>query len=193
MPMKGISRQTSQKILILAAVVSVVGHLLMLSIAGLIGPGDDSTELPTFTVELRESVEQPETAEPQQRHRQPAPAEDENAASPQTPQEEVIDLGNRDGKYVPYVKKIKEKIDKLWAYPKQAYERRETGVVVLSFSINRNGRLDKKGIVESSGFAALDQSALDVVSAAAPFYSFPADMKLSRLHIVATFKYRIDE
>ena len=190
--MKGISRQTSQKILILAAVVSAVGHLLMLSMAGLIGPGDDSIGLPAFTVELRESVEQPENAE-QQHHRQPAPAADENAASPQTPQEEIIDLGNRDGKYVPYVKKIKEKIDKLWAYPKQAYERREAGVVVLTFSINRNGRLHKKGIVESSGFAVLDQSAMDVVSAAAPFYSFPPDMKLSRLHIIATFKYRIDE
>ena len=190
--MKGLSRQTSQKILIMAAVVSVGGHLLMLSMAGLIGPGNASIGLPTFTVELREAVEQVEQPENDEQQ-QPAPASNENAVSPQAAQEEIIDLGNRDGKYVPYVKKIKQKIDKLWAYPKQAYERRETGIVVLSFSINRNGRLDKKEIVESSGFAALDQSALDVVGAAAPFYSFPADMKLSRLHIVATFKYRIDD
>jgi TonB family protein len=191
--MKGLSRQTSQKILILAAVVSVGGHLLMLSIAGLIGPGHDSIGLPTFTVELRESSERPENAEPLQAHQQPATTTNENTAYPQASREEVVDLGNRDGQYVPYVKKIKEKIDKLWAYPKQAYDRRETGIVVLSFSIRSNGRLEKKGILESSGFAALDRSALDVVSAAAPFSSFPADMKLARLHIVATFKYRIDE
>ena len=106
--MKGISRRTSQKILLLAAVVSAAGHLLMLSIAGLIGPGDDTIGSPTFTVELRESAEQLERTE-QQRHQQPTPTANENTASPQTDQEEIIDLGNRDGKYVPYVMKIKEK------------------------------------------------------------------------------------
>lgn len=189
--MKGILRPTSQKILIMAAVASVTGHLLMLSMAGLIIPGTDPLRSTVFTVELRESQEQPEDVEPQPDNQPPI------ASNPvvhrQTLREETIDLGNRNSRYVPYLMKTREKINRMWVYPKQAYEHRETGIVIVRFSINRNGRLHQSRIEESSGVAVLDQGALGVIRAAAPFHPFTADMQLSRLHIIATFKYRLDD
>ncbi|MFH1080516.1 MAG: energy transducer TonB [Pseudomonadota bacterium] len=189
--MKGIFRLTSQRLLIIAAVASVTGHLLMLSMAGLIIPGTDPLQSTVFTVELRESHEQPEDAEPQQDSQQPMASDP--VARRQIFREETVDLGNRDSRYIPYLMKTREKINKLWVYPRQAYEHRETGSVIVRFSINRNGRLHQSRIEESSGFAALDQDALGVIHAAAPFYPFTADMDISRLHIIATFKYRLDD
>jgi TonB family protein len=189
--MKGIFRLTSQKILMMAAVASIAGHLLMLCMAGLIIPGTDPMRSTVFTVELRTSPEQPEDAETQQDDQQPM------ASNPvprrQILREETVDLGNRDSRYVPYLMKTREKINRLWVYPKQAYEQRETGIVIVRFSINRNGRLHQSSVEESSGIAALDQGAMGVIRAAAPFHPFTADMKLSRLHIIATFKYRLDD
>jgi protein TonB len=189
--MKGTFRLTSQKILIMAAIASVTGHLLMLSMAGLIIPGTDLLRSTVFTVELRESHEQPEDAEPQQDGQQPMASDP--VARRQAFREETVDLGNRDSRYIPYLMKTREKINRLWAYPRQAYEHRETGIVIVRFSIDRNGRLHQSMIEESSGVAALDQGVLDVIRAAAPFYPFTADMELSRLNIIATFKYRPDD
>jgi TonB family protein len=189
--MKGIFRRTSHKILIMAAVASVTGHLLMLSMAGLIIPGTDPLRSTVFMVELRESHEQPEDAEQQQDGQQPLA--NDPAARIQVFREETVDLGNRDSRYIPYLMKTREKINRLWVYPRQAHEHRETGIVIVRFSINRNGRLHQSLIEESSGVAALDQGALDVIRAAAPFHPFTADMEISRLHIISTFKYRLDD
>ncbi len=189
--MKGIFRLTSQKILIMAAVASVTGHLLMLSMAGLIIPGADSLRSTVLTVELRESPEQPEDEASQQENRQQAASDP--VARGQIFREETVALGNRDSRYMPYLMKTREKINRLWVYPRQAYEHRETGIVIVRFSINRNGRLHQSRIEESSGVAALDQGALGVIHAAAPFHPFTPDMKISRLHIISTFKYRLDD
>jgi TonB family protein len=189
--MKGIFRLTSQKILMMAAVASIAGHLLMLCMAGLIIPGTDPMKSTVFTVELRESPEQPENAEPQQDSQQPMASAP--VARRQVFREETVDLGNRDSRYIPYLMKTREKINELWVYPRPAYEHRETGIVIVRFSINRNGRLHQSSVEESSGIVALDQGALGVIRAAAPFHPFTADMKLSRLHIIATFKYRLDD
>ena len=191
MTMIGIFRLTSQKILFFAALVSVCGHLLMISMAGLIIPGADPLQSKVFTVELRKSHEPPEDAEPQQDR--PQPAANNPATHRQVFREETVDLGNRDSRFIPYLVKTREKINRLWVYPKQAYEHREAGIVIVRFSINRNGRLHQIRIEESSGVAALDQGALNVIRAAAPFHPFTRDMKLSRLHIIATFKYRLDD
>ena len=186
-PMSTRFRQTSQKVLLLAAVASVVGHLLMLSLAGLIIPGAGPAASTALVVELRESPEGPPDDELQSPRLQPA-----QSAGTQRDREETVDLGNRDSRYMPYLMKTKKKIDSLWAFPAQAHEP-QPGVVVVRFTINRNGILHESGIEVSSGVAALDYSALSVIRAAAPFHPFTDDMKFSRLHIIATFKYRVED
>jgi TonB family protein len=181
-------RQTSQKILLLAAAASLIGHLLMLSLTGLIIPGAGPDVSAALVVDLRES---PEKHDDEGSQPQPAAGSENEAAHRH--RDETVDLGNRDSRYLSYLVQTKKKIDTLWTSPAQAHEQHEPGIVVVRFTIDRNGRLHQSGIEKSSGVAALDHSALDVIRTAAPFYPFPADMKLARLHIIATFKYRMED
>ena len=61
------------------------------------------------------------------------------------------------------------------------------------FTIDADGKLDRFHVTSSSGSAVLDEGALSVVLSAAPFAPLPAAFHLSRLHITASFRYRIEE
>ena len=191
--MEGISHRTSQRILILAVVVSLVGHLVMLMVTGLMIADIENEGLPVLTVELKELIKISENNHPEKNEAKPVPPPEEETATTQTLLEDTVDLSDRDSKYIPYLKKLKKKISDLWGYPRQAYERKEEGDVVVKFSVNRNGVLEQALVLTSSGSGFLDQGALEVIDAAAPYDPFPGNLKLSKLHIIATFKYRLDQ
>ena len=191
--MKGISHRTLQKTLILAVVVSLVGHLVMLMVTGLMIADIENEGSPVLTVELKDLIEISENNHPEKSEAKPVPPPEEETATTQTLLEDTVDLSDRDSKYIPYLKKLKKKISDLWGYPRQAYERKEEGDVVVKFSVNRNGRLEQALVLTSSGSGFLDQGALEVIDAAAPYDPFPGNLNLSKLHIIATFKYRLDQ
>ena len=56
-------------------------------------------------------------------------------------------------------------------YPSSA--RGASGVVVVRFELNRTGALIGSAVTKSSGNAALDQAALDLLRRASPFPPFP--------------------
>jgi TonB family protein len=187
------SPRTPQKILMLAIVISLVGHLVMLVITGLMIPEARKDLSPVLTVELKEQTERHENNPPEKNQNRPAPSPNEEKTNAQPLPEDTVDLGDRDSKYIPYLKKLREKIIALWGYPRQAYERKEEGDVVVKFSLNRNGGLEQALVVTSSGSGFLDLGALEVIDAAAPYEPFPQEVNLSKLHIIATFKYRMDK
>jgi TonB family protein len=191
--MEGISHRTSKRILILAVVVSLVSHLVMLMVTGLMIADIEDEGSPVLTVELKDLIEISENNHPEKSEAKPVPPPEEETATTQTLLEDTVDLSDRDSKYIPYLKKLKKKISDLWGYPRQAYERKEEGDVVVKFSVNRNGRLEQALVLTSSGSGFLDQGALEVIDAAAPYDPFPGNLKLSKLHIIATFKYRLDQ
>jgi protein TonB len=59
-------------------------------------------------------------------------------------------------------------------YPPGAQSRRQQGVVQLSFSLDRQGRVVESRVVRSSGVAALDEEAVALVRRAQPFPAWPA-------------------
>ena len=191
--MEGISHRTSKRILILAVVVSLVSHLVMLMVTGLMIADIENEGSPVLTVELKDLIEISENNHPEKSEAKPVPPPEEETATTQTLLEDTVDLSDRDSKYIPYLKTLKKKISDLWGYPRQAYERKEEGDVVVKFSVNRNGRLEQALVLTSSGSGFLDQGALEVIDAAAPYDPFPGNLKLSKLHIIATFKYRLDQ
>jgi protein TonB len=107
--------------------------------------------------------------------------------------EETIDLGSLDIKYVTYLAKIKSKILQIWKYPTKAYEKNEEGNVVVKMSVDADGILVGATLMSSSGYAELDDGAMSVVRAAAPFEPLPGIYDLSRLNIVASFHYKITD
>jgi periplasmic protein TonB len=95
--------------------------------------------------------------------------------------------------YRNYLLQVRRKIEHLWGYPQQAIEAQEEGNAVIRFTIDANGGLSGYHVMTTSGSAVLDQGAIAVVKAAAPYAPLPAEFNLSRLHITATFSYRMGE
>ena len=192
--MEEITHRASQKILVLAVVLSLAGHLVMLAVTGLMVPDAANDRTPSLSVELRDldDVMGDRRPESEPGEAGPVPEGRREGAAAQTRLEDTVDLGDSNSPYIPYLKKLKKKIAALWGYPRQAYERREEGDVVVRFSVNRNGGLEESLVVTSSGAAFLALGALEVIDAAAPYDPFPGEMNLLRLHVVATFKYRME-
>ena len=68
-------------------------------------------------------------------------------------------------------------------YPSSAEARREQGVVTLSFSVDRNGRVLSRSIARSSGHASLDQEVLAMIQRAQPLPPFPPAMTQPVVHL----------
>ncbi|PKN06268.1 MAG: hypothetical protein CVU72_05355, partial [Deltaproteobacteria bacterium HGW-Deltaproteobacteria-7] len=112
---------------------------------------------------------------------------------PESGREDTVDIGSSDVKYAAYLAGVKRKILRLWTYPVAAYKKNEEGVVVVRISVDANGALARAMLMTSSGFVTLDASTLDVIRAAAPFQPLPGHYELSRLHIIASFSYRMKD
>lgn len=61
-------------------------------------------------------------------------------------------------------------------YPAEAELRREQGIPLVSFSVDRSGRLLTSRLARASGYAALDREALAILKRAQPFPPPPADL-----------------
>ena len=76
-------------------------------------------------------------------------------------------------------------------YPAQARDRAQQGVVQLSFSLDRRGRVVASGIVRGSGFALLDQEVLDLLRRAQPFPPPPPEVRGERIDLTVPIRFSI--
>jgi len=132
------------------------------------------------------AMEEPAPPERQERTRPSAREVKRNSLS-----EATVSLGNRDNRYRDYLSRVKARIDKRWVYPGQAFERGEKGVTTVIFSISADGNLMGQRVTETSGYDLLDETAVNVVKAAAPYDPLPDFLGLSCLHIIASFHYNL--
>jgi TonB family protein len=184
----------SKKILILSVIISLLAHALLISATGLLDKRSARPKPETaITVNLKEAPEiQPETASNDTKKEvspTPLPPPEEVAES-DAAEQETISLDSADERFVPYLKKIKQKIENIWSYPSEAFAGKKEGISTVLFSLDSRGMLVESKIVESSGHEALDQGTINVINAAAPYAPFPPEITLSRLNIQATFQYR---
>jgi TonB family protein len=183
----------SKKIIILSMAISLFAHVLLLSATGLFErPLGKPKQETSISVNLKETPEiRPEVAKKKNIVKEPPPASPlAEVAETEVSEEETISLDSNDERYVPYLKKIKQRIERIWSYPPEAFKEKKGGVSTVSFSLDSQGRLVDSKIIASSGHAALDQATINVIMAAAPYAPFPQEITLSRLNIQATFQYR---
>ncbi len=106
--------------------------------------------------------------------------------------EDSVALQNPGGPYEPYILQVRRKIESRWAYPPQALLERQEGDTVIRFTIDAGGALSDYYVTSSSGSPQLDEGALAVVRDSSPFAAIPEAFQLSRLHVTATFSYRLN-
>jgi len=106
--------------------------------------------------------------------------------------EDTVDLSTTEYKYLSYFLKLKRQIEGVWNYPEISRLRGEQGELFLIFTIRRDGYLEDIKLINSSGYARLDDEAVRAIRVAAPFPPFPDQWRgLERLNIRAAFRYEI--
>lgn len=100
-----------------------------------------------------------------------AKAKREEEAAAKRAGESAADMGsvNKDLDFGPYMSKMKQTIQSKWVPPKGFDAKR----VIAVFSISKNGEISNAEIVEGSGAAAVDESAMAALKAASPLEPLP--------------------
>jgi len=182
-----------KKLLLIAAMISMGGHLLLVSLTGFVDMRSSSKPQNVLTVDLKETFKTSEkknaAAAAALRYRKALASRGVAVSQPSA--EETVDLDSQDELYTPYLKKIKKKIERVWRYPQTAKDNGEQGVAVVKFSVNPEGRLIRSEVLSSSGSNSLDEGTLATIREAGPFAPFPPDFQPSVLHVIATFQYRL--
>lgn len=183
----------SIKIFLWPVIISIVGHALLIWAGSVIDLRHSGHATEIFNVKMTDPEEIAPPGEKDAVRDQNEPDErpsDDLAASDR---EDTVDLGSADVKYARYLSQFKKKISRIWMYPADAFERREEGVTVVKISVEADGSLGVIALVSSSGSERLDQSTLATVREAAPFSPLPETYRLTRLHIIASFRYRLTD
>ena len=180
---------TAKKFLIPFILASLAGHALVIALTARIDMRDSSRPEKVMNVELKAPMEI-EPAPFSSRSGQTAPAAPAEA-EPRGYREDTIALQNPGGPYESYLLQIRRKIEDLWSYPAQALSEKREGSAVIRFTIDASGALAGYYVTSTSGSLVLDKGALAVIRAASPFAALPATFNLSRLHVTATFRYRM--
>ncbi len=76
-------------------------------------------------------------------------------------------------------------------YPSSAQSARQEGVVTLTFTMDRNGRVLSRHIAHSSGVASLDAEALAMIERAQPLPPFPLSMGEGARSFTAPIKFSL--
>jgi TonB family protein len=76
-------------------------------------------------------------------------------------------------------------------YPVEAQTRTEEGVVLLKFSLDRNGHVLAHSIAQSSGYADLDNEAMGMIIRAEPLPPFPANMTQAQIDLAVPIRFSL--
>ena len=181
---------TAKKFLIPFVLASIAGHALVLALTTRVDWTMSPPDAPAQEVMTVELKTPPEDAAPRPL---PRGGERPQAAGAGGPREDSAALQGEASPYGAYLLMIRRKIEQLWRYPPQALAGQEEGNAVIRFTIDANGALSGYHVTATSGSQILDEGALAVVRAAAPYAPLPPAFNLSRLHITATFSYRMGD
>jgi TonB family protein len=185
----------SRKILAFCVIISLTSHLVIISMAGLVELRGKPKMQEILTVDLSEPISEPKEKPKDDKDKKETPPprnNPDNSSGAAVVREDTVSLSSADERYVPYLRKIRRRIDQVWSYqpyPRKAAQQIEEGTTVIKFTINRDGSVAESWIITTSGSELLDKGAISVIKAARSFEPIPANLNLTRLHIIADFVY----
>lgn len=103
--------------------------------------------------------------------------------------EDVLDYSGQQAGEAQYTDTIRALLEKQKAYPRLARISGQQGTVLVRFTLNRDGRVTSRKIVQSSGLHLLDTAALTAVDKASPLPAFPDHIRKTALQITAPFRF----
>jgi protein TonB len=76
-------------------------------------------------------------------------------------------------------------------YPSEAQSRGEEGIVLLSFSVDRNGHVLTRHVLHSSGYPELDDEVMAMIARADPLPPFPPSMPEPMLDLTVPIRFSL--
>ena len=101
----------------------------------------------------------------------------------------AITFDTHDFRYWGYMQRLKEKIESIWVYPRQAIERRLYGELEIRFTILKDGTLGDVRIVRTSGYPILDEAALRALRDGQPYWPLPDEWGRKSFTVDGHFLY----
>jgi len=177
-----------RRVLLLSLLFSLVSHGVLLSTVPFLKVNLPNSQKDALFVKLEDL---PYGQEERGITETPPLEQSTGKIAPEEPSEKVLSLDSNDRRYAPYLIKIKRRIERIWTYPFGAYRQKKGGINRVRFTLDNKGNLVATHLVQSSGVESLDRETLRAVTQAAPYDPFPPEVRLTYLHILATFHYRI--
>jgi protein TonB len=196
---------------IIAAVVVVAVHIAAIAAYVYIHIpdeiGDDSTPVTFELSPSDDTVDQPEVApvpEQQQKQIEPPPPDTSQAtvAPPEVQPQQQVErpptpaMPARVKGGAPHVASTWETslvkhLEQFKRYPADAQSRGEEGIALLSFTVDRTGRVLAHRITHSSGHPELDAEVMSMIERAQPLPPFPADMPDATLDLTVPIRFSL--
>lgn len=94
-------------------------------------------------------------------------------------------------KFLIYNQRLKERIESIWVYPRNAAERGIYGDLMIRFTITKNGQLGAVELVRTSGHKDLDDAAIKALRDGTPYWPLPEEWGMEAYTIEGHFVYTI--
>jgi protein TonB len=101
-----------------------------------------------------------------------------SAAYASRPRRRAVSASTREYRYAAYLEAWRQKVERIGNlnYPDEARRKRLFGNLVLHVAVRADGSVERISVLHSSGHRILDDAAVRIVSLAAPFAPFPANI-----------------
>lgn len=94
-------------------------------------------------------------------------------------------------KYLIYNQRLKQRIESIWVYPRDAAAKGIYGDLVVRFTILQNGDLGSVELIRTSGYKKLDDAAMKALHDGAPYWPLPKEWGLEAYTIEGLFIYTL--
>jgi protein TonB len=90
-----------------------------------------------------------------------------------------------------YNQRLKQRIESIWVYPRDAAAQGIYGDLVIKFTIMQNGNLGSVELVRTSGHKSLDDAAIKALRDGAPYWPIPKEWGMESYTIEGLFIYTL--
>jgi protein TonB len=115
------------------------------------------------------------------------------AKGPTPPKEDArgITFDTEELKYQGYMRLLRDKIEGIWVYPKEAAEKGVFGDLVIRFVIRKDGALGSVKVLRTSGHGMLDEYAVKALRDGEPYWPLPEGWGRKSLTVTGHFIYTL--
>jgi periplasmic protein TonB len=161
-------------------------------------PSDDTVDQPEIAPvpeSQPKTVDQPppppETSEAVMEPQEPPPPQPVQETRPPSPAVPARVKGGAPRIAPSWQTELVRRLEQYKRYPGDAQSRGVEGIVMLSFSVDRNGRVLAHEIVRSSGHPELDKEVVSMIERAQPLPPFPPSMPEDKLNLTVPIRFSL--